>query len=400
MTEIINERTKEHTEKTESEGHQLILQDEAAGCLSRQSLSRSAVQDACQVVKDAAGKGREIPLEHLGAGDHTIKLNGGRQFVVHVPDSDGSTQLPVVFMFSGSAHGQYDIKDFVAESGMNRYADSPQNQFITVYPLPVKHLLGTGSDKAAYGWNVLDQEGGVLIDKADSRQAGYDDLDFVNKIVKILPQVTNVDSTHRDWAAIGFSQGGVFVNYLACKVPNLFPTIGLVGSGMQTNYKYNLKDGNAENVVIVNLRSDGLTFPFRESRNRKFIEEEILHFILPKSRFEKISDLAAINNLKLDPALQMSFYEKRLGQHSREKSTFNTPIESKKKDTLTLFKSTDAHAPRQLAVVDLPLALHSYPEKDPSGVRTNAQAKYTEFETDQQIVNLWMRYLKTLKQIR
>ncbi len=352
---------------------------------------------ATELIKDGNGKIKEVPLEKFLPGDHTIKLKDGREFIAHVPDNDGKTPLPVIFVFSGSAHNQYDIKDFVPESGINTYADDKNHKFIAVYPLPLKHLLGTGSNKPAYGWNVLDPKGGTLIDKKDSKFAGYDDLDFVKRIVDILPQVANVDANHKDWAAIGFSQGGVFLNYVAANVPNLFPTIGLVGSAIQNDYKYDIKQGNAENVAIVNLRADFKTLPFKDSENARYRTEVFLHAVLPKRKFEKLNDLAAINNIKSDPGKQMRMYEDRLGAHTKDVTKFATPAASNAKDREILFKSKDPTNPRQLAVFDLPLADHSYPEKDPSGARTNAAPKYTEFETNKHIIDLWMNYNKRIK---
>jgi hypothetical protein len=355
--------------------------------------SNTAPLDAHEVITDASGKETLVPLDKLSAGDHTIELKDGRQFMMHVPPNDGKTQLPVMFVFSGSAEGQWNIKDFPAESGMNTKADAPDNKFIAVYPLPEKHLLGTGSKEAGYGWNVLDPKGGVLIDKADSKNAGYDDLAYVKSIANLVPQIANVDKTHKDWAAVGFSQGGVFLNYLASNVPHLFPTMGLVGTAVDTSYKYNIQAGNAKNVAIVNLRGDTSTLPFKNNESAKYKAEVVLRDTLPKSLFEKLDDLAPINNHLSDPAKQMSMYKSLLGKHSSQTIDLSTPIESPKaKDTEKVYKSTDPKHARQLAVFDLATAQHSYPEADPSGKHTNATTKYTEFDTDQQIINLWMKY--------
>jgi poly(3-hydroxybutyrate) depolymerase len=348
---------------------------------------------AHEVITDASGNSKQVPLEKLTPGDHTIALKDGREFMMHVPPNDGKTPLPVMFAFSGSAEGQWNIKDFVPESGINTKADDPNNKFIAVYPLPEKHMLGTGSEEAGYGWNVLDPKGGVLIDKADSAKAGYDDLAYVKDIANLVPQIANVDPTHKDWAAVGFSQGGVFLNYVASNVPNLFPTMGLVGTAVDSKYKYDVKAGNAENVAIVNLRGDQSTLPFLDNTSAKFKAEEVFRDVLPKSAFEKLDDLAPINNAEADPAKQMSMYESRLGQSTSQTIDLSTPIESKKtKDTETVFKSTQPGNTKQLAVFDLATAQHSYPEADPNNSHTNATTKYTEFDTDQQIVNMWMNY--------
>jgi len=354
--------------------------------------------DVHEVVEDAGGKTTTMALQTLSAGDHTLQTKDGREFIVHIPVVDSANEkLPVMFVFSGSAHGNFKIKDFVPESGMNRFADAPEHKFIAVYPLPKKHHLGEGSSAPAFGWNTLDPAGGTLINRRDSKKAGYDDLDFVKKIADLLPQVANVDPSHKDWAAVGFSQGGVFLNYVVNKVPHLFPTTGLVGSAMQTDYKYDVKAGNAENVAIVNLRADEKTLPFKGHEDMRFHLESILHAVLPNSRFEKLNDLAAINNLKSDPGKQMNFYEQRLGAKNSETIQFSTPLNSESKDTETLLHSKAPDTNRTVAIFDLPTALHSYPEPDPSGARTNGGIKYTEFDTNKQIVDLWMSYNKTLK---
>jgi hypothetical protein len=352
-----------------------------------------AMNGAHEVVKGPDGKDNLIPLGKLAPGDHTIALKDQREFVIHVPPNDGKEKLPVMFMFSGSGEGQWHIEDFVQESGMNAKADDPKNKFIAVYPLPKRHLLGTGSDKTAYGWNVLDKNGGVLIDKVDSAKAGYDDTDYVKDIANLLPQVANVDATHKDWAATGFSQGGVFLNYLGANVPDLFPTMALVGTAVDTKYHYDVKPGNAEDVDIVNLRGDKITLPFLDNSSPKFKEEEVLRDILPKFLFEKLDDLAPINNSEASPQAQLDMYESRFGPATTRTSELSTPIASVgAKDNVINFTSTNPNNHNQLTEVNLIEAQHSFPEADPSGKRTNATTKYTEFDTDQQIVDQWMKF--------
>jgi poly(3-hydroxybutyrate) depolymerase len=348
---------------------------------------------AQEVIKGPDGKDQLIPLGKLDPGTHTIMLKDNREFIMHVPPNDGKEEMPVMFMFSGSGEGQWNINDFVPESGMNTKADDPNNKFIAVYPLPERHLLGTGSDKTAYGWNVLDKNGGVLIDKADSKNAGYDDAAYVKDIANLLPQVANVDATHKDWAATGFSQGGVFLNYLGSNVPNLFPTMALVGTALDTEYKYDVKPGDAQDVDIVNLRGDKNTLPFLENSSTKFKADAVLRHLLPKFIVEKMDDLAPIDNAHASPQAQMDMYESRLGPAVQHTSELSTPIASVgAKDNVTDFVPTDPNNRNELTVVNLINAQHSFPEADPSGKRTNATTKYTEFDTDQQIVDLWMKY--------
>jgi poly(3-hydroxybutyrate) depolymerase len=109
-------------------------------------------KSALEVITDKSGHTTDQAISKLSSGDHTIQLPGGRQFMVHVPENDGKTPLPVMMVFSGSAHIKYDPKDFAAETGMSKAADDPQHKFIAVYALPKEHLLGTDSTTPAYAW--------------------------------------------------------------------------------------------------------------------------------------------------------------------------------------------------------------------------------------------------------
>jgi poly(3-hydroxybutyrate) depolymerase len=354
---------------------------------------------ATEVIKDANGQEKDVPLGKLDAGDHTVKLKNGREFLIHVPQNDGKTELPVMFVFSGSAHGQWNIKDFAPESGFSRLAegtkDDPDHKFIAVYPLPEKHKLGIGAPEEAYAWNAP----GSLISDADRKNAGYDDTDYVKSIADLMPKIANVDASHKDWGAVGFSQGGVFLNYLASKEANLFPTMGLVGSSMQMDYNYDIKPGNAQNVDIVNLRGDSSTFPFRTwgGQGFQFQTSRLLRHILPETMMDRIDSLDPIHNENQDPMRQEEAYEKHLGHYKTTSLDLATPIESSSKDKTTVYTSTDIAAgdengPRTLTITDLATAQHSYPEPDPSGARTNAQPKYTEYDTSEAIVKMFNNY--------
>jgi poly(3-hydroxybutyrate) depolymerase len=392
---VASEMSNRVTERAAGDATNNATSD-ATAMLNGMSLTDSslAAMGAHEVITDSAGNEKLVPLEKLQPGDHTIALEDGREFMMHIPPNDGKQQLPVMFVFSGSAESQWNIKDFMPESGMNTKADSPDHKFIAVYPLPEKHLLGVGSKEAAYGWNVLDPKGGTLIDRQDSVKAGYDDSKFVEDIAKLLPQVANVDATHKDWAAVGFSQGGIFLNYLVAKEPNLFPTVALVGSGMDPNFKYDVQPGNAKNVAIVNLRGDKETIPFHDNVDMHYREEEALKAVLPKSIFEGLDNLAAIDNMSADPQLQMNTYFKQLGHTHSDVLDLNEPIKSD--DKAVVMQSTDPGNKNILEIIDLATAKHSYPEPDPSGKRTNAQDKYTGLDTDQKIVDMWMKYNKSL----
>src|ERR1700727_713768 len=100
-------------------------------------------ESAVEVVTSPDGTTQQKPLSKLSAGDHTIQLGDGRQFLVHVPQTESTAELPAVFVISGSAEPQYDAKDFAPESGMSGVADEdPKHPFVVVYPVAKKHDIG------------------------------------------------------------------------------------------------------------------------------------------------------------------------------------------------------------------------------------------------------------------
>jgi hypothetical protein len=176
--------------------------------------------------------------------------------------------------------------------------------------------------------------------------------------------------------------------------PNLFPTVDLVGTAVDKNYNYDVKPGNAQNVDIINLRGDMDTLPFLNNTDAKFKGEEALRD-LPEIFFDRLDDLAPIDNAEADPQRQMAMYENRLGKSTTRTTELSTPIASQNaKDNVTVFKPLDPNNHNKLTEVNYIEALHSFPEADPSNKHTNAQTKYTEIDTDQQIVNNWMKFNK------
>jgi hypothetical protein len=297
-----------------------------------------------------------------------------------------------MFVIAGSAQPQWEIKDFAKESGMNQYANKEDHKFIAVYPLPQKHLIGRYSNKAAWAWNA---EGSLIHDK-DLKFNGYDDMKYIKSIADMVPKLATVDSTHKDWGAIGWSQGAVFLNAIVSKQPNLFPSVGIVGGSMQTDYHYSKQPGNAENVAIVNLLGDKITLP--SSGNFKYRKEEFLERVLGhigrRDIIEKANPLAAIDNVHQDPKLMENFYKQNLFAKSTQPASHDlaTPAHSSHKDYVREYKPNDPTSARSLTVFGLVDAKHSYPGPLHDNARTNAQEKYTEFDASGEFVKLFNRY--------
>ena len=350
-------------------------------------------QDADEAVEVLPGN-QSRPLGKLGSGDHTIQFKDGREFLVHVPAGAENKTLPVMFVISGSAQPQWNIKDFATESGVSKLADDPEHSFVAVYPLPKKHYLGRYSKEPAWAWNAE----GSLIDKKDLKFAGYDDMAYVKSIANIIPKLANVDSTHKDWGAIAWSQGGPFLNALISKEPNLFPSIGLVGSTMQYNYPYEMRPGNAQNVVIIDLLGDRITLPTTGSFGyyRRSLYRNILDCVGADGVIQRASPLAAMDNWHQDPRLQEQFYAKNLFPRGTElhydKRNLSTPAKSSEKDYVKEYHSNDGKAGRDLTVFRLINAKHSYPGPIRENARTNAQEKYLEFDASAEFVKKFNTY--------
>jgi poly(3-hydroxybutyrate) depolymerase len=363
---------------------------------------------AVELIPGANGQQVEKPLSQLNAGDHTIELPNGRQFLVHVPATDGSGagtvdgKLPAMFVFSGSAEPQYKITDFAPESGMNGVADQdPKHPFVVVYDLLKEHKLGVYSAQPAWGYNTT----GVLIDEPDRKNAGYDDVDNLKSIVDLLPKITNVNPSHDDWGAVAFSQGGLFLNKVVSTIPNLFPSIDLVGTSMQEGYKYDVQPGNAKNVSIVELLADKTTLPMRGlfsqswTYDKQLLERLDLHDLNignfhGKAVIERTDPLAAIHNEKQKPQLENKTYIGRLGNsgsYTVQTSELPTPVASKTKDSESDYTPKDPNDHREVKVVRLVEAQHSYPAPL-YGPRTNATPKYTEYDASRQFANSFNLY--------
>lgn len=350
-----------------------------------------AEPDAVQVLPGNQTK----PIEKLPSGDHTIQFKDGREFLVHVPPGAENKTLPVMFVISGSAQPQWNIKDFATESGMSKFADDPQHSFIAVYPLPKKHFLGRYSKEQAWAWNAE----GSLIDKKDLKFAGYDDMAYVKSIANMIPKLANVDPTHKDWGAIGWSQGGPFLNALISKEPNLFPSIGLVGSTMGYYYPYEKREGNAQNVVIVDLLNDKITMPIHGNweYHKRSIARGFLRTFGRTDIVQQSTPLGAIDNVNQDPKVQEMFYKHThfpvWRSYSYDWYHLNTPAKSSTKDYVKEYRgSSPDGAGRALTVFSLVEAKHSYPGPIRDGARTNAQEKYLEFDASGEFVKLFNSY--------
>jgi polyhydroxybutyrate depolymerase len=134
----------------------------------------------------------------------SIMVNGvQRTFVLHVPD--GLTgRAPLILSFHG--HGG-DGKGQARLTGMSALSD--RYGFIIAYP-----------DGINRGWN----------DGRQATRSGVDDVAFANALIDELERRYSVDP--KRIYATGFSNGGVFSNYLACNQADRIAAIAPVSGSM------------------------------------------------------------------------------------------------------------------------------------------------------------------------
>jgi polyhydroxybutyrate depolymerase len=126
----------------------------------------------------------------------------GRKFTVHLPRSYNQAKpSPVVMVFHGLGMNGTSAR---ALSAMDIPAES--NGFITVYP-----------DAIGGRWND-----GV------QRETGIDDVAFVSAMLDAISRKFRIDS--RRVYACGISNGGYFVQRLACELSNRIAAIGVVAA--------------------------------------------------------------------------------------------------------------------------------------------------------------------------
>ena len=135
-----------------------------------------------------------------------------RFYRIHVPPAyDGKTPLPLVLVFHGRSEGARDIAEITQFSDV-----ADQRGFIVVYPIGIREH-----------WN--DGRLATPIFAAGN----YDDVGFIATLLAHLQGTLAIDP-HRIYAT-GMSNGGMFVQRLACELDGTFAAIGPVDGTLPSN---------------------------------------------------------------------------------------------------------------------------------------------------------------------
>jgi polyhydroxybutyrate depolymerase len=142
------------------------------------------------------------PKAELGMEDFYLPIQKHtRHFSVYTPANKSQKPMPAVFIFHG--YGM-DDRQMMRMTHFNAIAE--KEGFLAVYPQGLKKM-----------WNSK----GVANNLTE-------DVDFVEGILTKLKQNRNIDSKHI--YATGFSNGGLFVERLACEMPGQFAAFATVSA--------------------------------------------------------------------------------------------------------------------------------------------------------------------------
>ncbi len=177
----------------------------------------------------------DTPSKH-----HTLEAAGlTRSYELHVPPNlpIGKT-VPLVIVFHGSGDTGAGMERF---SKFDDVAD--REGFIVAYP-----------DAIAANWNDGREATGIT-----SQFNNIDDVAFTSALIKEISTAHSVDA--KRVYATGFSNGGIFVHYLAAKLPAQLAAIASVSGGIAEPLANAFKPAAPLSVFIIHGSKDTLV-PF------------------------------------------------------------------------------------------------------------------------------------------
>ncbi len=171
---------------------------------------------------------------------HTVEAAGlTRSYELHVPPNlVAGKAVPLVIVFHGSGDTGAGMESF---SKFDDVAD--REGFIVAYP-----------DAIAENWNDGREATGIT-----SQFNKVDDVAFTSALIKKISAEHSVDA--KRVYATGFSNGGIFVHYLAVKLPTQLAAIASVSGGIAEPLANAFKPAAPLSVFIIHGSKDTLV-PF------------------------------------------------------------------------------------------------------------------------------------------
>lgn len=171
---------------------------------------------------------------------YTLEAAGlKRSYELHVPPNlPADKPVPLVIVFHGSGDTGAGMESF---SKFDVLAD--RDGFIAAYP-----------DAIAANWNDGREAKGIA-----SHFNKVDDVAFTSALIKEISSTHSVDA--KRIYATGFSNGGIFVHYLAAKLPTGLAAIASVSGGIAEPLATSFKPATPLSVFIIHGTKDTLV-PF------------------------------------------------------------------------------------------------------------------------------------------
>jgi poly(3-hydroxybutyrate) depolymerase len=168
-----------------------------------------------------------------------------REYKLFVPPAyDENTKTPLVMAFHGASSTSLAME---MATGFNAYAEN--ENFIVCYPQALVQNWEEGCE-----CNI-------------THRLGIDDVGFVNYLLDTLSTQYNIDESRI--YAVGFSQGGLFVQNLACKVSNRFAAVATVASPMSVPLYNNCSPSEKISMLMIHGTSDQI-LPFNGLNDGSF----------------------------------------------------------------------------------------------------------------------------------
>lgn len=196
----------------------------------------------CRIISTAMICGASSEAQDQGlTGSHTLEAGGlKRTYHVHLPaEPPIEQQFPLVFIFHGSGDNGPGMEAF---SRFSTLAD--REKFIAVYP-----------DAISQNWNDGREAASIL-----SQLNKVDDVSFVSAMIREISSKHPVDPKRIH--AAGFSNGGIFVHYLASHLSGQFAAIADVSGGIAEPFAAKFKPASPVSVFIIHGTKDPMV-PFQ-----------------------------------------------------------------------------------------------------------------------------------------
>lgn len=182
---------------------------------------------ACDAQEDAKGRDEQVIMLHD---------DGNRIYHLHIPDAVGTSPVPLVIALHGAGDSGPGMK---SAAGLDKEAN--RRGFMVAYP-------------SATGVNWAE---GCDCVRPDIE--GVDDVGFVDAMIDDISEDYPVDPSRI--YAIGYSQGGLFSQHLACERSEVFAGVATVAGLMSRPVAQRCSPSGSPDILFIHGEEDSV-LPF------------------------------------------------------------------------------------------------------------------------------------------